>query len=92
MSNEPVTNDEPTTADEYRASIERNANLVFNIGTIVEDRGLYADVDEDEAEVSVREHALWQYLYENLDYLYEQVGPIIDAVEDAVMIEAQKGE
>lgn len=83
MSNEPITADEPTNAQELRAYIEENANLVFNIGTIIEDRETLDT--EDEIEYAEREYALWRYLYDNLDPLYERVGPIIDAVEDAVL-------
>ena len=75
---------EPTTTDELRAYVEENANLVFNIGTILEDRGVTDS--EDDVEAAEREHTLWRYLYDNLDYIYERVGPIIDDVEDSVFL------
>lgn len=86
LKGEEMVDGEPANAEELRAYVEEHANLVFNIGAIIEDRETLNS--EDEIEAAEREYALWRYLYDNLDALYERMGPIIDEVEDAVVLQA----
>ena len=66
---------EPGTTAEKEAYLKEHANLVWNIGTILEDR----------VEPGERERALvWEYLYENMDDVYEPVAKVIDSIEVAV--------
>jgi hypothetical protein len=66
---------EPQTAAEKEAFLKEYASLVWNVGTILEDRRSDYYVGSDLSEI-------WDYLYENLDVIYEQIGPVIDRVED----------
>jgi hypothetical protein len=67
---------QPKTPEEREAYLKENAGLVWNIGTILEDRR--------DAHGKTDEAAIWEYLYENLDSIYEQVGPILDRLEDTI--------
>lgn len=53
------------------------ASLIWNVGTILEDRR------SGEYGVSGPE-VIWNYLYENLDVVYEQIAPVIDRIENAL--------
>lgn len=65
---------DPQTTEEKKQAMKEWAGLVYQVGTIIEDRrGEGEDTDP-----------VWEYLWENMDGIYEQVGPTIDRVEDAV--------
>jgi len=59
-----------------REKVKRYAGLIFNVGTIIEDRRDGSYVGAAQAD-----DPLWAYLWENVDSLYEQIGPVIDRVE-----------
>lgn len=66
---------DPQTPEEKEAYLKQNASLVWNVGTILEDRRDHVDAD-----VAL----IWDHLYENLDSIYEQIGPTLDRTEDAI--------
>lgn len=59
-----------------REKVKRYAGLIFNVGTIIEDRRDGSYVGAAQAD-----DPLWAYLWENVNSLYEQIGPVIDRVE-----------
>ena len=64
----------PQTAIEKEAYLKEYAGLVWNVGSILEDR----------RDVHGKAPAIWDYLYENLDSIYDQIGPTIDYVEGEI--------
>ena len=75
--------DDPQTPEEKEAYLKRNASLVWNVGTILEDRRDHVDADV------VR---IWDHLYANLDSIYDQIGPTIDRTEDLIFGDFPKEE
>lgn len=58
-----------------REEVEQYAGLVFNIGTIIEDR---------DGGKQPSDGPLWTYLADHMSEFYDQIGPLIDRVEDEV--------
>lgn len=65
----------PKTLTEMKAYLEEHAGLLYNVGTILSDR---KEPNEQE------EYVLWEYLYENMNVLYDQLGRAIDYIEEQV--------
>lgn len=68
----------PPTRPQHRRNVRRYANLVYNIGTIIEDRESLNEQQLDR---------LWAYLGNHTDTVYELVGPVVDEIEDAILRE-----
>jgi hypothetical protein len=72
-----------------REKCEQYAGLVFNVGTMIEDRlsGSYVAKDGDlSREDSDR---LWAHLWENCDEFYELFGPAMDEIQEELFPEEE---
>lgn len=74
---------EPKTSEDKEAYIKEYAGLVWNVGTILHDRAA-GSVD------GPIDQPIWDYLYENLDEVYEKVGPMLDNLEDRIFGEEEE--
>lgn len=70
-----MSNADPKTPAEKEEYLKEFAGLIWNVGSILCDR-----VEPDERE----EALIWEYLYENLDGLYEPFSEAIDDIETEV--------
>jgi len=73
----PAQEKEPQTPADKEAYIKEYAGLVWNVGSILEERrsGDYE---------AAKDGAIWDFLYDNLDHVYERVGPMLDGFEEQI--------
>ena len=59
-----------------RRKVKRLSSVVFDLGCCVEDRGSLTDEQLDR---------MWAYLADNIDGVWDRIGPVVDAIEDEIV-------
>lgn len=60
-----------------KRAVRRYSTVAHDMGEAIEDRG---NVTTDE-----QRNALWSYLRENTDSMWDRIGPVLDDIEDTVL-------